>query len=103
MMATEPHNTCARDWSTQVHRLEELTFYLDQAPAHERDAVEREIAALQDDLLETPAPDLTAVQRKLEMMWEGLMNGLDRDSEERRLVLEDLEGLIQAQRQLLGQ
>jgi hypothetical protein len=102
-VAKTPPTTSAQDWATPFNRLEELNLYLDQAPAHERDAVEREIAALHDDLLDTPAPTLTAVRQKLEMIWEGEMHGLDQASEERRLVIEDLEGLIDAQRQLLGQ
>ena len=102
MMANQPHNTDALEWATPFNRLEELNLYLDHAPAHERDEVEREIAALQDELLDTPAPTLTAVRQKLEMIWEAKMDGLDQDSEERRLILEDLEGLIHAQRDLLG-
>jgi hypothetical protein len=97
-----PHNPESREWVTNFAKFTELNMYLNLAPHEEREEVQRELAALQDDLLDTPAPTVTAVQQKLEILWEGKMHGLDQDSEERRLILEDLEGLIQAQRELLG-
>jgi hypothetical protein len=101
-MADMPHTEYAHEWATLSSRLEELNLYRDQAPAHERDEVEREIAALQDELLDTPAPSLSAVLQKLLILWDAEMHGLDQNSEERRLLIEDLEGLILAQRELLG-
>jgi hypothetical protein len=101
-MADTPSTACARTWASTFDHLTALNHRLDQAPAHERDAIESEIAALQDELLDTPAPSLKAVMLKLEILFEGEMHGLDQSSEERRLILEDLHDLIQAQRQLLG-
>lgn len=101
-MADTPSTACARSWASTFDQLTALNHRLDQAPPHERDDIERQIVALQDDLLDTPAPTLTAVQKKLELLWQSEMDGLDQASEERRLILEDLESLIQAQRQLLG-
>jgi hypothetical protein len=97
-----PSTACARTWASKFDHLTALNQTVDQVPANERDQVEREIAALQDELLDTPAPTLTAVRQKLEMIWDGQLHGLDQNSEERRLLIEDLEGLIQSQRDLLG-
>jgi hypothetical protein len=101
-VANQSHTQRAREWASLSGKLEELNLYLNQAPAQEVDRVEREIAALQDELLDIPAPSLTAVQQKLEMLWDAELHGLDQNSEERRMILEDLEGLIMAQRQLIG-
>jgi len=101
-MADQAHNTAAECWATTYGQYTELNFYLLQCPPQKRDEAQRELVALQDELLDTPAPTLTAVQQKLEILWDGKMQGLDQASEERRLILEDLQGLIQAQRQLLG-
>jgi hypothetical protein len=101
-MADNATNTQASAWNTTFANYTQLTQRLDHAQRQERDQVEREICALQDELLDSPAPTLTAVLQKLEILFEGQIHGLDQGSEERRLVLEDLEGLIQAQRELLG-
>ncbi|WP_067677094.1 hypothetical protein [Tsuneonella dongtanensis] len=85
-----------------MNTLAALNQRLDQVPPHEVDQIERQIAAIHDDLLDTPAPHLAAVAAKLNMLWEAKMHGLDKESEERRLILEDLEGLVLAQRELLG-
>src|SRR5688572_26453174 len=101
-MADTPSTACARTWASTFAKYTDLNQSLPEAPPQQRDRIEREIIALQDELLDTPAPTLTAVTQKLEMLWETKMHGLDQDSEERRLILEDLEGLIRAQRELLG-
>jgi HPt (histidine-containing phosphotransfer) domain-containing protein len=101
-MADTPPTACARTWARTFDAFTELNHSLEQAPAQDRDQMEREIAAIQDELLGTPAPTFNAVRQKLEMLWETKMHGLDQDSEERRLVIEDLKGLIGAQRALLG-
>ena len=101
-MADAAPTTQADAWNTAFTTYTQLNQRLDQVPPHGRGPIEREIVALQDELLDTPAPTLTAVRQKLEILFEGQMHGLDQGSEERRLILEDLEGLIQAQRELLG-
>lgn len=85
-------------WNTQYAHYLSLTQQLDQAPAFERDALERARADVQDELMALPAPTLTAVLHKLEIRWE---DQLTRD-DERRLILDDLADLIQAQSALLG-
>lgn len=101
-MAAAAHSAPAGAWNTQYETYLSLTQRLERSPAHERDALERAVAEVQDDLLDTPAPSFTAVMQKLAMLWEPDLHGLDRQSEERRLILEDIEGLIQAQSALLG-
>jgi hypothetical protein len=101
-MADEAHNAPASAWNTQYQNYLSLTQKLDQAQLHERDALERAVAEIEEDLLDTPAPHLTAVRQKLEMLFEGQMDGLDTEAEARRLVTEDLQRLILVQRELLG-
>jgi HPt (histidine-containing phosphotransfer) domain-containing protein len=101
-MAATLSTACARTWASTFAKYAQLNHRLEQAPAQDRDQIEREIAAIQDDLLDKPAPSLSAVSQKLQILWDAKMHGLDQTSEERRLILEDLEGLIQAQRALLG-
>lgn len=101
-MPNSPITAQAFAWETTFSRLDELNLYLTHAPAHEQDAVQREIAALQDELLDTPAPSITAVLQKLGLIWEGELHGLDQGSRERCLVLDDLASLIDAHRALLS-
>lgn len=101
-MAVEPHSAPAGAWNTQYETYLNLTQRLERSRPRERDALERAVTEVQDDLLDTPAPSFTAVMQKLTMLWESDLHGLDRQSEERRLILEDIEGLIQAQSALLG-
>lgn len=85
-------------WNTQYAHYLSLTQQLEQAPPHERDALERARADAQDNLLALPAPTVTAVLHKLEIRWEDQLAADD----ERRLILDDLSDLIQAQSALLG-
>jgi hypothetical protein len=101
-MADAPSTARACAWETAFHNYTTLNHRLEEAPAQERDHIECQIVALQNDLLDTPAPSIMAVRHKLEILWECELHGLDQNSEERRLILEDLEGLIRVQRDLLG-
>lgn len=101
-MAIEPLSARASAWKNQFNNYLSLTQQLERAAPHQRESVERALAEAQDDLLDMPAPTFSAVLQKLEMLWETEMHGLDQASEERRLILEDLSGLIQAQSALLG-
>lgn len=89
-------------WDNTYNEYLKLNQRLEQAQPHERRALERALADAQDDLLDTPAPTLEAVRAKLYALFDGELHGLDQASEERRLLIEDLETLIQAQRDLLG-
>ena len=101
-MAKQPHSAPDGAWNEKFAQYQNLNQRLVEAPAHARDALEREIADVEDDLLDSPAPSFSAVMHKLGIMWSADMLAIDQASEEKRLILEDLEGLIQAQRELLG-
>ena len=85
-------------WNTQYAHYLSLTQQLDQAPTHEHDALERARVDAQEELMTLPAPTLSAVLHKLEIRWEDQLTSGD----ERRLILDDLADLIQAQSALLG-
>ena len=51
------------------------------------------MCAQQDELLDLTSPTLAAVRIKLELMWEAELHGLDQSSEEKRLIIEDLQDL----------
>ena len=101
-MAVDANNAPDATWNTLFTKHQNLNQRLIEAPAQNHDALERQIAEIEDDLLGTPSPNLTAVLHKLGMLWSVELFGIDQETEEKRLILEDLEGLIQAQSELLG-
>jgi hypothetical protein len=101
-MADDANSARASVWNTIYNQYLNLTQQLEQCSQKERDATERAIAAQQEDLLDTPAPTLTALHAKLEILFEGQMNGLDAESEAKRLVLEDLHDITVDLRELAG-
>ena len=102
-MADQPTNTRRALWETAFNELTALNQKLDQCQPHERDALERAIADQEDDVLDTPAPSFSALLTKLEMLFEGQLEGLDAEAEHRRLVIEDLSDLIEETRELIGE
>jgi len=100
-MATNVSNIRRENWKRLFEELKNLNQRLIGAPAKDRDALERAIAAQEEDLLDTPAPSFDAVITKLELLWCEQMDGLDVESEAKRLILEDLGDLIAENRQLL--
>jgi hypothetical protein len=63
-MATEPDTARARAWNTHITEIEKLN----RAQGDERAAIERRIAAHQDQLMTLPAPSLAAVAEKLRIL-----------------------------------
>lgn len=102
-MATKPLNARARTWATAFNKYVSLNQRLIQAPAKDRDGLERAIVAQEEELLDTPAPSFGAVITKLELLWEQQLDGTDTEAKARRLVLEDLADLIAKNRLLLGE
>jgi hypothetical protein len=94
VVAETTNNDRAVAWNTSIEKLNELNRSLDQCQPHERDALERKIAEQQEDVLDTPAPHLAGVLTKLEILFEGEMDGINPEAEYRRLVIEDLSDLI---------
>jgi hypothetical protein len=93
-----------RTWERALNKYVDLNLRLEQA--QEPEAIEKigkALAKHQDELMELNAPTLTAVLQKLYILWgETDLHGLDRESEEKRLILEDLEELIVQSAHLLG-
>lgn len=81
-------------WERAMRNYENMNQKLIEAPAKDRDALERAIADQEEDLLDTPAPSISAVVRKLYWLWDGQLFGIDPETEARRLILEDLETLV---------
>jgi hypothetical protein len=92
--------TCA--WNTAYNQYLNLAHQLAQAQPHERDALERAVADQQEDLLDTEAASLRALFVKLEILFEGQIDGLDPESEAKRLILEDLDTLITQATDVIG-
>ena len=101
-MATEADNNRRSAWEQAFTTYQNLNQKLIEAPAKDRDALERAIADQEEDLLDTPAPSFSAVIRKLYWLWEASLIGLDPETEARRLILEDLETLVAESTALLA-
>jgi hypothetical protein len=101
-MAEFANSARASVWNTTYEEYLRLNEKLAKCAPNERDVLERAIAAQQEDLLDTAAPTLTALHAKLEILFEGQMNGLDAESEAKRLVLEDLNDRITEATDLIG-
>jgi len=102
-MATNATNARHQEWERAFNKLTELDAKLAQCQPHERDALERAHAEQEEDVLDTSAPSLTALLIKLELLFNGQLEGLHPDAEYRRLVIEDLSGLIEETRDLIGE
>ena len=101
-MAVNANIKSRASWERANTNLTKLNQRMIGCQPRDRDALERAIAEQGDELLDLPAPSFTCVRQKLEIMWETELHGLDRASEEKRLVLADLGDLIAETHQLLG-
>ncbi|WP_155263556.1 hypothetical protein [Sphingomonas segetis] len=102
-MADTTHTARARAWKISIQKLNKLNLKLDQCQPQDREALERAIADQEEDVLDTPAPSFSALLAKLELLFEGQLEGLDAEAEHRRLVIEDLSDLIEETRELIGE
>jgi hypothetical protein len=102
-VAETTHTDRASAWNISIQHLNELNQKLDQCQPHERDALERAIADQEEDVLDTPAPSFSGLLIKLELLFEGQLDGLHPEAEHRRLVIEDLSDLIAETRELIGE
>ena len=80
-------------WNSALTKYTKLSQKLAQAQGPEAEALERAVAAQQDELLDLSSPTLAAVRIKLEVLWEAELDGFDQAGEEKRLILEDLSAL----------
>ena len=88
-MADTPTTTVARAWASTTSVINNLRQQLDTEPGNRR-AIEDRLADAEDQLLDLAAPDLQGTIRKLELLWEGQLHGMDRDSMRKLTVLDDL-------------
>ena len=102
-MATKAHTARAHAWATTFTKYTKLNQKLDVAQPDDRDALERAVVAHQNELLDLPAPSFCAVIQKLEILWEADLHGFDQTSEEKRLIIEDLQDLLTETAELDGQ
>jgi hypothetical protein len=95
-MAARATKTDRARWEQAHNEYIELNVRLQAT--EDFDAVEalgRALAKQADQLMSMRAPHLPAILQKLYVLWgEADLHGLDSDSEEKRLILEDLETLI---------
>ena len=89
-------------WNSAFTKYTKLNQKLAQAQGPEAEALERAVAAQQDELLDLTSPTLAAVRIKLNILWEVDLDGFDQASEEKRLILEDLHDLGAELGELLG-
>lgn len=101
-MATDFTTALHEDWKRACNKLCDLRDSLAACQADQRDEIEQAIAVQEEDVLDTPAPTLMAVLIKLELLFDGQLEGLHPDAEYRRLVIEDLGKLIEHTSELVG-
>ncbi|QGN54164.1 hypothetical protein [Novosphingobium sp. Gsoil 351] len=92
-MTNQATTTRRSKWNSALATYTDLSQKLAQAQGPEAEALERAVAAQQDELLDLSSPTLAAVRIKLEVLWEAELDGFDQASEEKRLILEDLSDL----------
>jgi hypothetical protein len=101
-MAIDATTARHHEWECALNKLKNLNQKLGDCPADQRDALERAIADQENDVLDTPAPTYGALLFKLELLFDGQLDGLHAEAEHRRLVIEDLSDLIAETRELIG-
>lgn len=102
-MATNATTARREEWERAFKKLTDLNEKLAHSQPNERDLLERAVAEQEEDVLDTSAPSLAALLVKLELLFNGQLEGLHPDAEYRRLVIEDLSELIDESRELIGQ
>lgn len=101
-MAIDATTERRAEWECAMTTYQNLNQKLIEAPEKDRDALERAVADQEEDLLQTEAPSISAVIKKLYWLWEGTLIGIDPETEARRLILEDLETLVAESTALLA-
>src|SRR4051812_45823017 len=83
-------------WDRAFQNYIDLNLRLEQADdPRDCEAIGNAIAVQQDKLMVLPAPHLPAILQKLYILFgEAKLHGRDRESKEKRLLIQDLEKLI---------
>jgi hypothetical protein len=103
-MAARATKTDRTRWERAMNSYIELNIRLQATDdSDEVETLGHALAKQADELMELRAPNLTGILQKLYVLWaETDLHGLDRESEEKRLLIEDLEALIDDIAFLLG-
>lgn len=94
--------TRLRAWNKAHAHYLDLSERLLAANEDEVDAIERELAAAESEIMELPAPSFIAVRIKLEMLWQVDLDNPDRDSAEKAQIIDDLIDLTDEAAATLG-
>jgi hypothetical protein len=81
-------------WNNATTVLHNLNLKLIEAPTHQVDALEVEIASQEEVVLGLEAPHLRAVLSKLQLLWSVDLNNPDYDGQTKRRIVADLSNLI---------
>jgi hypothetical protein len=92
-----------QEWERAFQNYVDLNLRLEQADdLRDCEAIGTAIAIQQDKLMVLRAPHLPAILQKLYIMFgETELHGRDRESKEKRLLIQDLEELIDAATQIV--
>lgn len=95
-MPTNATTAQARNWERAFNKYVDLNLRLQGTEdLHKVETLGRALAKQADELMQLRAPNFTAVLQKLYILWgETELHGLDPYSEEKRMLLEDFEKLI---------
>lgn len=88
-MADTPTSSAARIWASATTNIDALHQQLGSETANRR-ALEDQLAACEQDLLGLQAPDVSGVIRKLAILWEQQLHGMDQASGWKLQILNDL-------------
>jgi hypothetical protein len=94
-MADKPTTTAQAVWNAALDERTQIIHKLNHSQAPDPQ-FEARLAGVEEQLLGLPAPDLTGVTRKLELMWQAELHGLDADSRQKQLIVADLRRLSNA-------
>jgi hypothetical protein len=88
-MAVQPTSSEARIWASATTNIDALRQQLGSENADRR-ALEDQLVACEEHLLGLQAPGVSGVIRKLEVLWEQQLHGMDQVSGWKLQILGDL-------------
>ncbi|MCJ2180820.1 hypothetical protein [Novosphingobium album (ex Hu et al. 2023)] len=94
-MADQPTSSAGDAWASITNIIDTVHQQL-QAGTGDIPAAEERLVAAEELLLTMKAPNIDAVIRKLQMLWEYRLEGMHLDAVSRRQILDDLRHLAAA-------
>lgn len=92
-MADSATTTPMSRWHMLMARREEFVHKLGVAPEN-REAIVEQLAAVDEVLLNEPAPDAGSALFKLELLWESMLEGEHEDARRKRMILDELRSVL---------